>query len=93
MKRKCLALFSGGLDSMLAIKLITMQGIEVHALNIDIGFGSDPVKNELLARRAAMAGASFESVNVRSKYLQDVLFNPKFSKSVTICKSISELSV
>lgn len=78
MKRKCLALFSGGLDSMLAIKLITMQGIEVHALNIDIGFGSDPVKNEILARRAAMAGASFESVNVRSKYLQDVLFNPKF---------------
>lgn len=78
MKRKCLALFSGGLDSMLAMKLISLQGIEIHALNIDIGFGSDPAKNETLAKRAAMVGATFESVNVRSKYLQDVLFNPKF---------------
>lgn len=35
---KALALFSGGLDSMLAMKLITAQGIEVKALNINIGF-------------------------------------------------------
>ncbi|MFW5619210.1 MAG: argininosuccinate synthase domain-containing protein, partial [Campylobacter hyointestinalis] len=76
-KTKCLALFSGGLDSMLAIKLMSLQGIEVHALNIDIGFGGDPNKIETMTKRAAMAGASFESVNVRSRYLQDVLFNPK----------------
>ncbi len=77
-KTKCLALFSGGLDSMLAIKLMSLQGIEVHALNIDIGFGGDPGKIETMSRRAKKAGASFESVNVRSRYLQDVLFNPKF---------------
>ena len=35
---KALALFSGGLDSMLAVKLLTLQGIEVIALHIDIGF-------------------------------------------------------
>ena len=35
---KALALFSGGLDSMLAMKLITLQNIEVKALHINIGF-------------------------------------------------------
>ncbi|EAH8299959.1 argininosuccinate synthase [Campylobacter fetus] len=78
MNKKCLALFSGGLDSMLAIKLISSQGIEVHALNIDIGFGGNPDKAELMSRRAKMAGATFEVINARSKYLQEVLFNPKF---------------
>lgn len=33
MNKKAVALFSGGLDSMLAIKLMLEQGIEVHALN------------------------------------------------------------
>lgn len=78
MNKKCLALFSGGLDSMLAIKLISSQGIKVHALNIDIGFGGNKDKAELMRRRAKMAGATFEVVNVRSRYLQEVLFNPKF---------------
>ncbi|AII15446.1 putative tRNA(5-methylaminomethyl-2-thiouridylate) methyltransferase [Campylobacter iguaniorum] len=77
-RKKCLALFSGGLDSMLAIRLISDQNIAVHALNIDIGFGGDKDKFELMKRRAAMAGASFEVINMRSKYLQDVLFSPKF---------------
>jgi tRNA-specific 2-thiouridylase len=30
--KKAVALFSGGLDSMLAIKMMLEQGIEVHAL-------------------------------------------------------------
>ncbi len=33
MKRKAIALLSGGLDSTLAIKLILEQGIDVEALN------------------------------------------------------------
>jgi len=33
LKRKALGLFSGGLDSTLAIKVILKQGIEVVALN------------------------------------------------------------
>lgn len=75
---KCLALFSGGLDSMLSIKLITEQNIEVHALNIDIGFGGDSDKNALMEKRANLAGASFESINIREKYLKEVLFSPKY---------------
>ncbi len=34
----CLALYSGGLDSMLAVKVMQEQGIKVIALNFDIGF-------------------------------------------------------
>ncbi|MBK1992167.1 MnmA/TRMU family protein [Campylobacter sp. 2018MI35] len=75
---KALALFSGGLDSMLAMKLITSQGIEVKALNINIGFGSTSDKSEIMAKRAAMVGASFEMIDVKNEYLQKVLFNPKY---------------
>ena len=75
---KALALFSGGLDSMLAMKLITSQGIEVKALNINIGFGSRSDKKDIMAKRAALVGASFEMIDVRNEYLQKVLFNPKF---------------
>ena len=75
---KALALFSGGLDSMLAIKLITNQGIKVHALHFDIGFSRDENMLKTLERRAAEAGASFERVNITNKYLRDVLFSPKY---------------
>lgn len=75
---KALALFSGGLDSMIAIKLITMQNIEVTALYMDIGFGSKEDRSELLKSRANMAGAEFKVVDIRNKYLQNVLLNPKY---------------
>ncbi|NLK67088.1 MAG: ATP-binding protein [Campylobacteraceae bacterium] len=75
---KALALFSGGLDSMLAVKLITMQGIDVTALYVDIGYNSKESNFELLKERARTAGADFKVVDVRSKYLQDVLLNPKY---------------
>lgn len=75
---KALALFSGGLDSMLAMKLITLQNIEVKALNINIGFGSTSDKSDIMKKRAAMVGADFEMIDVRNAYLQKVLFNPKY---------------
>ncbi|WP_297915275.1 argininosuccinate synthase domain-containing protein, partial [uncultured Campylobacter sp.] len=75
---KALALFSGGLDSMLAVKLIVSQGIEVLALNMDIGFGGKDDKSEIMRRRAAAAGADFKSVDIRSEYLRQVLFEPKY---------------
>ena len=37
-KRKAIALVSGGLDSMLAVKVIQEQGIEVEAVNFYTGF-------------------------------------------------------
>ena len=75
---RALALFSGGLDSMLATKLITMQGIDVLALNINIGFGSRTDISELMRKRAKLAGADFEVVDARDYYLRNILFEPKF---------------
>ncbi len=40
MKVKAVAMFSGGLDSILASKLILEQGIELEAVHFDIGFYS-----------------------------------------------------
>jgi len=75
---RALALFSGGLDSMIAVKLMTSQGIDVTALFIDVGFGSSEDKSELLKSRATMVGADFEIINAREQFVQDILFNPKY---------------
>ena len=74
---KALVLFSGGLDSMISIKLLTNQGIEVTAIHIDIGFSGDEKKAEILRRRANEAGAEFKIVDIRNEYLREVLFTPK----------------
>ena len=74
---RALALFSGGLDSMLAIKLMTLQGIEVIAINMNIGFGSTKSKVDLMRTRAKMAGARFEVIDTREEYIQKILFDPK----------------
>ena len=72
---KALALFSGGLDSMLAIKLITNQGIKVHALHFDIGFSKNENMLTTLEHRAAEAGASVERGNITTKAWRNVLFS------------------
>ena len=75
---RALALFSGGLDSMISVKLLTDQNIEVTALHIDIGFGSTTDKRELLESRAKMVGADFDMVNIREQFIEEILFNPKY---------------
>ncbi len=75
---RALALFSGGLDSMLSIKLISDQGIDVVAINMNIGFGSKKNMSEIMKKRAEKAGATFKMVDVRELYLKDILFDPKF---------------
>ena len=75
---RALALFSGGLDSMISVKLITDQGIDVIALHIDMGFGSSRDKTEILQKRARMVGASLEVVNIREQFIEEILFNPKY---------------
>lgn len=84
---RALALFSGGLDSMIAVKLMTSQGIDVTALFIDVGFGSSEDKSELLKSRATMVGADFEIINAREQFVQDILFSPKYGygKSFNPC--------
>ncbi len=75
---KALALFSGGLDSMIAIKLLTDQGIDVTALHINIGFGGTKDNTELLKSRAAMVGADLLVVDTREQFIQEILFAPKY---------------
>ncbi|MDD5406506.1 MAG: argininosuccinate synthase [Sulfurovaceae bacterium] len=73
---RALALFSGGLDSMLAAKVVADMGIEVIALHVKIGFGSKKDIEDILRQRALIAGASLKTIDVREEYIQKILFNP-----------------
>ncbi|RLA76162.1 MAG: ATP-binding protein [Epsilonproteobacteria bacterium] len=75
---RALALFSGGLDSMLAIKVIADQGIDVVAIHIKTGFGGTKDMSDLMRERAKQAGASMEIVDVREEYIQKILFDPVY---------------
>ena len=75
---RAISLFSGGLDSMLAIKLIKDQGIDVTALYIKTGFGGTKDITDELQKRAEMAGADFKIVDVREEYIRDILFDPVY---------------
>lgn len=75
---KAIALFSGGLDSTLAMKLIIDQGIDVLAINISTGFGSTKDRREHMENMCKQVGAEFRVVDIQDEYLQDVLFDPKY---------------
>lgn len=75
---KAIALFSGGLDSTIAMKLIIDQGIEVIACNINTGFGSTKDRLAHMKNMCDQVGAEFRSVDIRDEYIQEVLFTPKY---------------
>lgn len=75
---RALALFSGGLDSVLAMKVIKDQGIEVIAVNINIGFGSTVDRREHMKNMCDQIGVKLEILDLREEYLQEVLFDPKY---------------
>jgi tRNA-specific 2-thiouridylase len=75
---RALALFSGGLDSVLAMKLIINQGIDVIAVYIDTGFGSTKDKAVHLKNMTNQIGAKLEILDLKDKFLQEILFNPKY---------------
>ncbi|MDA7817956.1 argininosuccinate synthase [Sulfurimonas sp.] len=84
---KAIALFSGGLDSTLAIKLIIDQGIEVLAVNINTGFGSTKDRLDHMQSMCDQVGAELKIIDIQSEYLQDVLFDPKhgYGKNFNPC--------
>jgi len=84
---KAIALFSGGLDSTLAMKLIIDQGIDVVAVNINTGFGSTKDRLEHMQSMCDQVGAELKVVDIQSEYLQDVLFDPKhgYGKNFNPC--------
>jgi tRNA-specific 2-thiouridylase len=75
---RAIALFSGGLDSMLAIKVIQEQGIEVIAVNFNIGFGSTDDRREHMQKVADEVGVQLVIADVRERYVEKVLFSPKY---------------
>lgn len=84
---KAIALFSGGLDSTLAMKLIIDQGIEVIACNINTGFGSTKDRRAHMQNMCDQVGAELRIIDIQSEYLQDVLFDPKhgYGKNFNPC--------
>ncbi len=84
-KVKALAMFSGGLDSILAIKLIQDQGIEVEALNFS-GFFCSCKGNQGIVDSARRLGVSLKSIEVDERYLR-MLRNPKhgYGKNMNPC--------
>jgi tRNA-specific 2-thiouridylase len=84
---KAIALFSGGLDSTLAMKLIIDQGIEVLAVNISTGFGSTKDRLQHMQSMCNQVGAELKIIDIQSEFLQDVLFDPKhgYGKNFNPC--------
>ena len=73
-----MALFSGGLDSVLAMKVIIDQGIDVIAVNVNFGFGSTKDRLEHMQSMCDQIGAKLEILDLREEYLDEVLFSPKY---------------
>lgn len=75
---KALALFSGGLDSLLAIKIIKDMGIEVLALHFDIGFIGKNDKSEALKAILDQIDVPLKVVDIKRQFFNEVLFEPKY---------------
>ncbi len=76
-KGKALALFSGGLDSSLAIKLIQEQGIEVEAIAFLTPFYTAKVGSFSIERAAELLGVPLKVVRLGLEYLR-VVRKPKY---------------
>ena len=85
-KTKALALFSGGLDSILAIKLILNQGIEVVAFNFASPFCLCEKGGCDVSEAAKRLGVSLKVVNADDEYLKMVR-KPKhgYGKNMNPC--------
>lgn len=73
-----LALFSGGCDSLISMKLLTMQNIRVIALHFNIGFGGNKDKLEYFQNAAKQVGAELMICDIREQFFDNVLFAPKY---------------
>ncbi|ARG99435.1 tRNA (5-methylaminomethyl-2-thiouridylate)-methyltransferase [Legionella micdadei] len=98
LKRKAVALISGGLDSMLAVKIMQEQGIYVEGINFYTGFchsghtsairnpkTGKPLRNDALWV-AEQLGIKLHIIDIVEPY-KNVLLNPKFGygKNVNPC--------
>jgi tRNA-specific 2-thiouridylase len=89
---KALALLSGGLDSMLAVKVIQAQGIHVEAVNFFTGFCIDGYKEESTGNRlnaisvAEQLGIKIHIIDISDEY-RETLLRPKhgYGKNLNPC--------
>ena len=84
MKRKAVALMSGGLDSILAVKVILDQGIPVTAIRFITHFGCDPVTSgscgkdvEPLVKMWGHLGLDVKMCHLGQDYI-DMVKKPKY---------------
>ena len=95
MKIKAVSLFSGGLDSTLATKIVQENNIDVLALNFYTGFCTIEFKRILgkeknvenpVVKMADMINVPLEIINITEEYLE-MLTKPKFGygKAVNPC--------
>ena len=88
-QRKAVALISGGLDSLLAVRVVQEQGIYVEGINFYTGFcveghthairkrdQSKPKRNNALWS-AEQLGIKLHIIDIIDEY-KDVVFNPKY---------------
>ncbi|MDD2619579.1 MAG: tRNA 4-thiouridine(8) synthase ThiI [Syntrophomonadaceae bacterium] len=72
---KAISLFSGGLDSQLAVYLIKNQGIEVIGLNfVSPFFGA----NESTYKAAQELGIKLQTIDIGQEYISEVLRKPVY---------------
>ena len=85
MNKKCIAMLSGGLDSILAIKLMQEQGVEVLAVNFSIDFCACIMQDgeNVATKSAKMLGVPVKVVDITEEYLT-VLRNPKHGYGANI---------
>jgi tRNA-specific 2-thiouridylase len=90
MKRKAIALLSGGLDSTLAVKVMLEQGIEVEALNFTSPFCTCTGKNAGCKSEAVRVAEEFnipiKVMHKGTEYL-DIVRNPRhgYGKALNPC--------
>jgi hypothetical protein len=90
MKRKALALFSGGLDSILAVRLMQEQDIDVEAITFALPFagcsGDDTEREPESARVAKQLGIPVRVIRFGSEFLE-LIRTPRhgYGKGVNPC--------
>lgn len=88
MKIKAVALFSGGLDSILAAKLTLEEGVEVQALHFSNPFSvsSQEQAESLLVKVSKQLGIRLEDVKLKEEYLR-IIQKPQhgYGKNLNPC--------
>jgi len=60
------------------MKIIKDQGVEVTAVHVNFGLGSNVDKSAHIENMCKQIGVDFQILDLRELYLQEVLFDPKY---------------